>query len=225
MEWSGLTMKRFSKAVFRRLRNWFFTGLVLLLPFALSFYVLLIGFRWMDAILGGFAARTVGRRIPGLGLVASLLMVVVAGAIASNLIGRRLLNWGETVLLKVPVFRSVYSTMKQVVDAFAGQDKSAFKEVVMIEYPRKGMYSVGFYTGNGFDEASAKTGEDWVTVFVPTVPNPTTGFFVLVPREEVVRLDMSVEDAIKMTISAGCIVPDAAVLADIPSEGGSNVDQ
>lgn len=219
-----MTMKKFSKAVFRRLRNWFFTGLVLLLPFALTFYVLTIGFHWLDAILGGFAARTVGRQIPGLGLIASLLLVLVAGAVASNLIGRRLLGWGETVLLKVPVFRSVYSTMKQVVDAFAGQDKSAFKEVVMIEYPRKGIYSVGFYTGNGFEEAGAKTGEDWVTVFVPTVPNPTSGFFVLVPRREVVWLSMSVEDAIKMTISAGCIIPDSGALAGAPSEGGAQIE-
>ncbi|HHW14520.1 MAG TPA: DUF502 domain-containing protein [Firmicutes bacterium] len=189
----------------RRVRNWFFTGLVILAPLVLSIYFLGLGFRWLDTLLGGFAARTLGRRIPGLGLLASLLLAVFTGLVASNLVGRRLIGWLETALLRVPIFRSVYSTMKQVVDAFAGQKRTAFQHVVLVEYPRLGIWSIGFVTGPAPAEVREVTGRDLVNVLIATTPNPTSGFFIMVPREELVWLRMPVEDGLKLVISGGLI--------------------
>lgn len=189
----------------RRVRNWFFTGLVILAPLVLSIYFLGLGFRWMDTLLGGLAARTLGRRVPGLGLLASLLLAVLTGLVASNLLGRRLIAWLETALLRVPIFRSVYSTLKQVVDAFAGQKRTAFQQVVLVEYPRQGIWSIGFVTGPAPEEAQEAVGRDLVNVLITTTPNPTSGFFIMVPREEIVWLRMPVEDGLKLVISGGLI--------------------
>jgi uncharacterized membrane protein len=203
----------------RRFRNWFLTGLVILAPLVLTVYLLEIGFRWMDALLGGLAARTLGRRIPGLGLLASLILAVLVGLVASNLLGRRLIHSVEQALLRVPIFRGVYSTLKQVVDAFAGQKRTAFQNVVLIEYPRKGVWSVGFVTGPAPQESERLTGKELVNVFVATTPNPTSGFLVLVPKDEVWYLSMPVEDGLKLVISGGVIGPEAAEDRPAPGPG------
>lgn len=203
----------------RRLRNWLFTGLVILAPAVLTVYFLTIGFRWLDALLGGVAARTLGRRIPGLGLLASIVLAVGVGALASNLLGRRFIRWSEQALLKVPIFRGVYATIKQVLDAFAGQQRTAFQNVVLVEYPRKGAFSVGFETGGAPAELDEKTGEDLVNVFIATTPNPTSGFLIMVPRRDVRYLDMSVEDGMKMVISGGVIGPEPRANKEM---GGTN---
>ncbi|MDI6869967.1 MAG: DUF502 domain-containing protein [Bacillota bacterium] len=194
----------------RRVRNWFFTGLVILAPLVLTVYFLGLGFRWLDALLGGLASRTLGRQIPGLGVLASLVLAVLTGLIASNLVGRRLIAWGEHTLLRVPIFRGVYSALKQVVDAFAGQKRTAFKQVVLVEYPRRGIWSVGFVTGEAPGEVRRRTGRDLVNVLITTTPNPTSGFLILVPREELLWLSMPVEDGLKLVISGGMIGCDAS---------------
>ncbi|MGE5554407.1 MAG: DUF502 domain-containing protein [Betaproteobacteria bacterium] len=193
----------------RRVRNWFFTGLVILAPLVLTVYLLGLGFRWFDALLGGLAARTLRRRIPGLGILASLILAVLTGLVASNLLGRRLIAWAEQALLRVPIFRGVYSTMKQVVDAFAGQKRTAFQHVVLVEYPRQGIWSVGFVTGPAPTEAEQQTGRDLVNVFIATTPNPTSGFLIMVPKDELLWLTMPVEDGMKLVISGGVIGGDS----------------
>lgn len=193
--------------VLRRLRNWFFAGLVILAPAVLTVYFLTIGFRWLDALLGGIAARTLGRQVPGLGLLASIVLAVAVGALASNLLGRRLIHWSEQALLRVPIFRGVYATIKQVIDAFAGQQRTAFQNVVLVEYPRKGIFSIGFVTAGAPAELDERTGEDLLNVFVATTPNPTSGFLILVPRRDVQFLDLTVEDGMKMVISGGVVGP------------------
>lgn len=194
----------FSQAL-RRIRNWFFAGLVILAPLVLSVYFLTLGFRWLDALLGGLAAQTLGRQIPGLGLLVSIILAVLIGMIASNFVGRRLIAWSEQGLMRVPIFRGVYSTIKQVVDAFAGQKRTAFQEVVLVEYPRKGIWSIGFVTGPAPKEAMERAGRDLVNVFVATTPNPTSGFLILVPHDEVIWLSLPVEEGMKLVISGGVI--------------------
>jgi uncharacterized membrane protein len=189
----------------RRVRNWFFAGLVTLTPLVLTVYLLGVGFRWVDSLLGGFAARTLGRQIPGLGILASLALAVLTGLVASNLLGRRLIAWGEQALLQMPVFRGVYSALKQVVDAFAGQKRTAFQRVALIEYPRCGIWSIGFATGPGPAETRQKTGRALVNIFIATTPNPTSGFLIMVPQEDIIWLGMSVEEGMKLVISGGMI--------------------
>lgn len=209
----------FSK-VLRRIRNWFFGGLVILTPLVLTLYFLGVGFRWVDALLGGLAARTLGRRIPGLGLLASLTLAILTGLIASNLLGRRLIHWSEQALLRVPVFRGIYSTLKQVVDAFAGQKRTAFQQVVLVEYPRRGVWSVGFVTGPAPAEAQARLGRNLVNVLIATTPNPTSGFLILVPADELLWLNLPVEEGLKLVISGGVIGCDLPVSGTGAPQGG-----
>lgn len=211
----------FFRNTLRRVRNWFFTGLIIITPLVLSIYFLDLGFRWLDALLGGLAARTLGRQIPGLGLLASVVLAVVTGLIASNLVGRRLIAWSERALLQVPIFRGVYSTLKQVVDAFAGQKRTAFQKVALVEYPRKGVWSIGFITGSARAEIRDRVGRDLVNVFIATTPNPTSGFLIMVPRREVVWLDLPVEEGMKLVISGGVIGCDDVNPAE---PGGDSAD-
>ncbi len=209
--------------VLRRVRNWFFAGLVILAPLALSVYFLGLGFRWLDALLGGIAARTLGRQIPGLGLLASLVLAVLTGLIASNLLGRRLIAWAEQALLRVPIFRGVYATLKQVVDAFAGHKRTAFQNVVLVEYPRRGIWSIGFVTGPAPAEVQERAERELVNVFVATTPNPTSGFLILVPKDEVVYLAMPVEEGLKLVISGGVIGGEAPAAGENGRSAGGGI--
>lgn len=139
--------------------------------------------------------------------VAVIFIIVLVGWAARIIILRRIFNWGELVLIRVPILGRVYNAVKQISSAFLGQGKTIFKQVVLVEYPRKGLYSIGFTTGTTKGELKGELEKGCINVFVPTTPNPTSGLFIVVPREEIRFLKMSVEDAMKLVISGGSVTP------------------
>ena len=152
--------------------------------------------------------------IPGLGVLALLLMLLVVGFFAAGLIGRMVFRLGESLIDRVPVVRSVYGALKQIFETVFADSSSSFREVVLVEYPRRGLWAGGFITGRTRGEVRDRIDRDLVNVFLPTTPNPTSGFLLFVPREDLVHLDMSVEEGIKMVISAGIVTPPRAAAAD-----------
>ncbi len=164
----------------------------------------------------------IGFNIPGLGVVLSIAVVFVTGIVAANLFGRQLVHLWERMLARIPLVRSIYAGVKQVVETVFSSGQS-FRKVLLVEYPRKDVWTLAFQTGTQASEAQAKTGREVVNVFVPTTPNPTSGFFLMVPREDLLELDMSVDDGLKMLISMGVVVPQwdspSPVPADTPSTG------
>ena len=147
-------------------------------------------------------------------MLALLLMLLVVGFFAAGLIGRMVFRLGESLIDRVPVVRSVYGALKQIFETVFADSSSSFREVVLVEYPRRGLWAVGFITGRTKGEVRDRIDRDLVNVFLPTTPNPTSGFLLFVPREDLVHLDMSVEEGIKMVISAGIVTPPRAAAAD-----------
>ena len=201
----------------KKFRGYFVAGLVLLAPAFLT--VLFIGY--LVKLTDHFVVNPVFRALPMTGVDAQskvflakivialcvVLFVSALGFAAERFIFRRLLAWGESVLLSIPVFNRVYLSFKEIAQAFFGDKSGIFKRVVFVEYPRKGMYALGFVTQEKPWELSAKTGKDLVSIFVPSPPNPATGFFIFVPKEELIELSISVEEGIKMVISGGAALP------------------
>ena len=194
----------------RRLRRFFLTGIIVTLPAAATIYVLWLVFGFLDHLAGRVVVLLLGRSIPGLGLVVTVAAVLAAGFLTTNYIGRFFLNLWDQLMYRIPLVNSIYRTVQQMVEAIWQEDKKAFQKVVMIEYPRRGIFSMGFLTGTAAPEASMRAAADMVNVFIPTTPNPTSGFLLLVPQEEVIPLDMPVEEGIKLIVSAGVVGPAGA---------------
>ena len=195
----------------KHLRSFFFTGLLVLLPVVISLKLVFWGFEKADQILGNLLHQILLRYfdftkpIPGLGLVVLLIFITFTGIFAKHYLGKKLILIGEKILSRIPVLNGIYNTTKQITESFTNKEKSAFRKVVLLQYPRAGIYSPGFLTGDTPVEAIDKTGKRLVNVFIPTAPNPATGYLVFVPLEDVIVLDMSVEDGFKLLISAGVI--------------------
>ena len=193
----------------RRIRMYFLTGLLVLAPLSITGYIVYRLFVWVDHLLGttlrGGYIRPDG--VPGLGFLTVIVIIVLTGALANNILGRQLGALLETLLLRVPLLRGVYGTLKEIGEAILSDRKNAFQQVVLIEYPRPGMYSIGLVTGDApatFDEASGKTLRG---VFLPTPPNPTTGPLVYCADDQIIPTTLRVEQAIKMVVSGGVVVP------------------
>jgi len=189
-----------------RLRRLFLTGLAVLLPTLVTIHFLNWFFRFADGIVGRWFARF-QVYIPGLGIVVGLSVIVLTGLLATNILGRQMITFGENLITKMPLARGVYLTVKQMVSVFLNPSETSFRRVVLVEYPRPGVYSLGFVTGETSEQLNSLTGEDLVNVFVPTAPNPTSGFLVLVPRKDVKRLDITVEQGLKLVVSIGIVDP------------------
>lgn len=157
-----------------------------------------------------------GFSVPGLGLVLALLVLVATGALAANFLGRRLVAAWEAVLRRVPVVRSVYGAVKQVAETLFSARGQSFRKVLLVEYPRRGCWTLAFLTGDAAPEVERRTGEPMVSVFVPTTPNPTSGFFLMVPRREVVELEMSVDEGLRLLLSMGVVAPGRREVAGAP---------
>lgn len=185
----------------RRLRTYFFTGLIIVLPFLLTLYFLWLVFGFVDGLIGPVLKLIIGQRLPGVGFIFTVGLILGTGMLATNYLGRRLLAWGDRLFIRLPLVRSIYQTLKQLVHAVFSEKQKAFQRVVLVEYPRKGVYSLAFLTRD-VEEAG-----EMVMAFVPTTPNPTSGFLLLIPKKEVKYLDMSVEDGLKLIVSGGVIVP------------------
>lgn len=194
--------------MFRWIRNAFIAGLIIVLPIAGTLYFLYAIFVFLDKIVGPITAVLLGRQIPGLGFVLTLLLVLVTGVIGRNYFFRKLISLSEWVMIRIPFVRPVYTTVKQIIHAlFNPSTSTAFKQVVLIEYPRKGVYQMGFLTGSGVAEIRTKMQQDIVSVFLPTAPNPTSGMLVMIPKSEIVFLKMTVEEGIKLVLSGGVLAP------------------
>lgn len=199
------------------MRNYFITGLLITLPIAFTIFILNFLFRLLDdslsptftklLIMAGAPIKE-GYRIPGLGVFMTLVVIFLIGVITTNVMGAKLLQLGEKILERIPVVRNVYTGAKQVVTTIATTDTGAFNEVVVVEFPRKGIWSMGFITSQTRGEVQDITEEEVVNVFVPTTPNPTSGFLIFVPKCDTTSLSMTVEEGIKMVISCGIVTPD-----------------
>ncbi len=183
-------------------RKYFITGLLVILPVWATYYVLSALLSVIDGILGDFPAYVLGRRIPGLGILTLFIFILLVGVLFANYLGSRIVKVSDELLHKVPLVRGVYFTVKQVMETFSM--KHQFHGVALVEYPRKGCYSVGFMTGEVRGESLGLSGR-LVTVFVPTTPNPTAGFLLILPEAEVTRIDMTVEQGMKFIISLGLV--------------------
>jgi len=191
------------------IRKWIFAGLLVWIPLGATLLVLRFVFGLLDSSLL-LIPSALRPAVPGLGVLLSIALVLGTGALAANYIGSQLLGWLEGLLQHVPLVRSVYGGMKKLAESVLSKNSSAFKTVVMVEWPRAGMWSVGFQSGDTMQELIDKTGQDLVTVFIPTTPNPTSGFIMSVPRADVQVLDMSVEQGMSYIISLGVVRPEAA---------------
>lgn len=195
----------------RSLRRHLIAGLVVIAPIGVTAFVLYNIFEWLDGLAGQFLYAAIGRTIPGLGLLVLLVLLVAVGWLAERAVGARVINVWNGWLERIPLARRVYNASNRIVRTVFGGRKGLFREVVLIEYPSDGRWSIGFRAADAPAAARAVTGEA-VTVFVPTTPNPTSGWLVLVPRERCVPLDMSMEEAFTYILSAGSVTPlDKAV--------------
>lgn len=148
-----------------------------------------------------------GFHLPGLGIVISTIVIIVTGFIVTNIVGHRMMSLGEDLLNQIPLVRSIYSAVKQVTHTLLSQEKNSFRQVLLIEYPRKGTWTMAFQTGRAMEAFNEMTGKELLTVFVPTTPNPTSGFILMLPESDVKKLDIDVEDALKFVMSLGVVMP------------------
>ena len=202
------------------LRKWLFTGLLVIVPGAITISVL----HWIVGMLdqtllilpeAWHPDRLLGFHIPGFGVLLTLLILLVTGAVASNFAGRKLVAWGDHLVSRIPVVRSIYSSVKQVSDTLFSESGNAFRTAVLVQWPREGVWTVAFVTGAPSGEVAAYLRDEFVSVYVPTTPNPTGGYFVLVRKSDCVELDMSVDAALRYIVSMGVVAPVDPVPATI----------
>lgn len=190
----------------KKLKNFlkknFITGLLVVVPVGATIYVLKWILEAIDSILGHVPGHVIGLEFPGLGIITLILLILLIGIISANYFGNRILRFWDELMQKVPLVRGLYSTVKQVMETFSV--KHNFHGVALVEYPRKGCYSIGFVTGDVSGESVGLAGR-YETVFVPTTPNPTAGFLLMLPEAEVHHLDMTVEQGMKFIISLGLV--------------------
>ncbi len=181
------------------------------MPVFLTLYLLFIIFRFIDEIFGKvvnfYIKQHLGFAVPGVGIIVGIIIVFAVGFTAANFFGKRIMRALEGWFLRFPFIRQIYPSAKQIVDSFMSKDSPAFKKVVLVQYPSKGIWSIGFLTNESFKEVNEKTGRDLLHVFIATTPSPLTGYLVLIPREDVQYLEMSIEEGVKLIISGGIVKP------------------
>jgi uncharacterized membrane protein len=193
-------------------RKWLLAGLLVIVPVAITVWVLQWILSTLDQTLLILPAAwrpdvLIGFHIPGFGVLLALAILLVVGATASNFFGRKLVEWGDAVLNRIPVVRSIYSGVKQVSDTLFSENGNAFRKALLLQWPQPGMWTIGFLTGTpGGDVANHLLG-DYVSVYVPTTPNPTGGYFVMLKKSDCIELKMSVDEALKYIVSMGVVVP------------------
>ena len=194
-----------------RLRRYLLTGIAVLLPIVLTGYIIFAVFNFAENLVGKHINAYLSYRfdfyIPGLGVVFAVLIIIAIGFVSSHFFGNKILPLLEKVFLRIPVVRQLYPSVKKIVLFFFSDKKQLFKQVVLIEYPRRGVWAVSFVTNEGFREASEKIGIEMLNVFIPGTPGPLTGFLIVAPKEDVIFLDISVEQALRLLVSGGVINP------------------
>jgi len=184
------------------LKKYFITGLLVLIPLWATYYVLSGLLRMIDGILGDIPTHVIGYRIPGMGIITLVVFVLAVGMLSANYLGTKFIQYSDKLMQRVPIVRGIYVTVKQIMETFSV--KHSFQGVGLVEYPRKGCYSLGFITGEVQGTNLGRSGM-FVSVFVPTTPNPTAGFLLILPKEEVTYLDMTVDEGMKFIISLGLV--------------------
>ena len=197
----------------KKLQKYLIAGLLVWLPIVVTVLLFRFLITLMDQTLILLPSQlrpeaVIGFKLPGLGLILTLLVLIITGIFAANFIGKSMVNFGEKIFKKIPIVRSVYSAAKNFADIVFSDTGQSFKKVLLIQYPRKGVYSLAFQTSTNLGEVQKKTGSDVVCTFVPTTPNPTSGFIIIIPKEDVIEMDMEVDEAFKMIVSLGVVVPE-----------------
>jgi len=195
------------------MKKYFITGLLIWIPLVITIWVLKLVVDMLDQtlLLLPQALRTeswLGIHIPGLGVLLTLLIVILTGVVTANFIGQRLVRFWNEILHRIPVVNSIYSSVKQVSDTLFSSSGEAFRKALLVQWPREGMWTIGFLTGAPGGDVTNHLQGDYVSVYVPTTPNPTGGYFVMMPRKDVIELDMSVDTALKYVISMGVASPN-----------------
>ena len=204
----------------KRLRRYLVAGLLIWIPLGITIFLITFAVRQMDKTLavipdkyqpGNILKHLFGTEeavhIPGFGVILIVLVVLLTGVFVANFVGRAFVGGWESLLDRIPVVRAIYSAAKNFAEIVFSDSSQSFKKVLLIQYPRKGLYSLCFQTSTGLGEVENRIGEDVVCVFVPTTPNPTSGVVIIVPKKDVIELDMNVDEALKMVISLGVVIP------------------
>ena len=216
-------------------RRYFITGLLIWIPIGITLWVLNFIVTTLDLSLSLLPVQwqplqVFGRNFPGMGALLTVLVIFITGVLAANFLGQRLVGLWESLLSRIPIVRTIYSSVKQVSDTLLSPQGNAFRKALLIEYPRRGSWTIGFLTGVPADEVRAQVaapapgaadGPEMVSVYVPTTPNPTSGFFLMVRKDETIELDMSVDEALKYVVSMGVVVPSARVRLPNGSDAAS----
>ncbi len=214
--------------IFIRLRNYFLTGIIVTAPIALTIYLTWQFIDWVDSQAIPLLPAKYNPEnylpfsLPGLGLVIMAVILTFVGFLTANIFGRTLLKAGERLVNRMPVVRTIYGALKQVLETVLSQSSNSFRQAVLVEYPRRGIWTVAFVTGDTGGEVAERLDDDMINIYVPTTPNPTSGFLLMVPRQDLIFLKMPVEEAAKYIISIGVIAPEAeAEFAKLPRPPGT----
>lgn len=219
--------------MWKKLKSYFLTGLLVLTPIVLTIFIIWKLFFAIDGLLQGFISNVLmksmgyqvgDKPLTGLGFISIVLFILLTGFLARNYIGRKVITLGDMVVARIPLINRVYIAIKQISLAFLSEKREVFKQAVLIEYPRKGIYSIGFFTQDTKGEVQDRLDEDVVSVFLPTTPNPTSGYLLFVPKSDAVKLNMTVEEALKLVISGGAIFPSQNNSAKTNSGDGTKVN-
>jgi len=209
------------------LKRYLIAGLLVWLPLGVTIVVINFLVELFDQSLlllpRAYRPEAFGLDIPGLGVVLSFVVILLTGLLAANFLGSKLVGWSEKLLSQIPLVRTIYNAVKQIAEAVFGAGDQTFQKVYLIEYPRKGLWTLAFQTGAHRAEPQRKTGfDEVVNLFVPTTPNPTSGFFIMANRDDVIELDLEVDDALKMVISGGVVVPPEKQKTQVLAEPASD---
>jgi len=194
--------------MWHRISGYFLRGLITLLPLLVTIWLLYFMFTFLDSILGNIITLFAGKPVPGLGFVITILLIFIVGYFATYIIGAQLFKIGEELLCRVPIVKSIYSATKQINDVlFMQKNADEYRRACLVEYPRKGIWSIGFITSDAATEIEAKTKQKMINVFIANTPTPATGFLILVPARDVILLDMKIDAAFKYIVSGGVLKP------------------
>jgi uncharacterized membrane protein len=199
--------------ILKRLRNYLISGLLFWIPLILSVIVIKFFLEFVNSLVPQEYLPEVifnlDTTIPGSGVILVLVILIITGLLVTNILGRRIVSLWESLLNKIPGFRNIYNVLKKVSDTVLNSSTESFKKAYLIQYPNKGIWVIAFQSGDYRGQAESVIGEEIINLFVPTTPNPTSGFFVLIPKKDALELDISVEEAFKLVISAGVVTPNS----------------
>jgi uncharacterized membrane protein len=204
-------------------KRYLVAGLLVWLPLGVTLLVVRLLVSWLDALVLILPPQYrpehwLGVQIPGIGLVLSVLLVLVTGVLVANFFGRRMVALWELLLSRIPLVRSIYSASKQLTETMFADSGQSFRKVVLVEFPRRDLWTLAFLTGSNPEEPVHRLGMELVSLYVPTTPNPTGGYLIMVPKQDVIELDMSVDDGLKMILSMGAVAPNYRVADLTPAE-------